>query len=1069
MADPDKVFRQSFAWFSASIERVLEASTLPAPQRDQIRSMLWKLLGLLPANAPQDNPRFEDFRNHAGDKASIAHALTIIAEAVAALGLLDRARAGEGLAAVLGPALAQVQRFKDAGGDPTAFALARVLLTLSGDAQAPPGAGQEAAKLASLIGATAADSAAAQSALGVATMLLGSIIDRSFIAPAGSGELGWQHEPGLPSAPDQPKLSFNTAGINATLEFRPAEGAIRADLSLNLEGTGPVEGMQGRVQLTSKPGLVAVIPVAPGRAKVNAADAKIALDVSLEGRGKPVADFGGALSINRLQFVLGLSGAAPSVSLAVRNAVARFSPADSFLQQLLGGAPAVGFDVETLADASAGLRLAQGNGLQTSLTIPSLPSGPFELQLINLELQPGPHQDFSNLKLGLAASFGVQLGPFDASVDQLGLLIDAQGNVHPLGPRGIGLLLDAGIAKGGGFLATDGRGGYGGVLELKMLAVNVKAIALLSTSDPEVGFSLLLLIFGQFPPIQLSFGFTLTGIGGLIGVQHKTDQDALAQALSTGQLDAILFPDDPVANAPQIIQTLRVVFPQKAGGFVIGPMLELGWGTPSLVTVRLGLLVETGAFTILGQAIIAIPPLIGPDLALLYLRLDFKGSVEFDPLRIGFDAKLIHSRVALISITGQFAFRAAFGDRPTFLISAGGFHPRFADLPADIPFPFDRIGASLDIGIVGIELRCYFAITSATVQAGAAVRAWADIGIASIEGGFGFDAICYLVPRFYFELDVYAYLAVHVFGLEFAAIHLSGMLAGPGRWRIAGRARVNTPWPLPDFSISIDESFGEDRSTPPVTVRVGELLKDEIGNAANWSAQLPRGGEAYLTLANIKPGKDVLAHPLGTLVFRQKLVPFNLRLAKASGSLIEGANEFYDGALAFGQGDQAAPPPGSPAPVTDHFAAAQFLELSPEDRLTKPSFEPFTSGYELGDDDYELGELVAVDLNFEQVNLGEPPTRTRHWARELYTLVQFGPMLAYGAAGRSSLRDRQLTRPAALSPLKMEPPPLVVADRAHLQVAAGAGTFTSVWRAEQARVTLSRAASLAVVEGTELV
>ena len=346
------------------------------------------------------------------------------------------------------------------------------------------------------------------------------------------------------------------------------------------------------------------------------------------------------------------------------------------------------------------------------------------------------------------------------------------------------------------------------------------------------------------------------------------------------------------------------MFPIKRGGFVIGPMLELGWGTPSLVTVRMGLLVEADKFTLLGQAIVQVPPLLSADLALLYLRLDFVGWVIFDPLRIGFDAKLIHSRVALISITGQFAFRARFGDQPTFLISAGGFHPRFKEVPSDIPMPFDRVGASLDIGIVGVELKGYFAITSATIQAGASLRVWADIGIAGIEGGFGFDAICYLVPKFYFELDIFAYLDVHVFGIDFASIHLDGLLAGPGRWHIAGNAKVHTPWPLPDFSVHIDESWGTDRDTPQITVKVGEQLAKEIGKRANWSAQLPQGGTGMVTLADIDPGTDVLAHPLGTLLFQQKLVPFELRMAKASGSKIDGANEFGEGALQLSQGGQ---------------------------------------------------------------------------------------------------------------------------------------------------------------------
>ena len=208
--------------------------------------------------------------------------------------------------------------------------------------------------------------------------------------------------------------------------------------------------------------------------------------------------------------------------------------------------------------------------------------------------------------------------------------------------------------------------------------------------------------------------------------------------------------------------------------------------------------------------------------------------------------------------------------------------------------PFDRVGASFDIGIVGVSFKGYFAITSATIQAGSSLRVWADVGIAGIEGGFGFDAICYLVPRFYFELDLHAYLAVHVFGIDFASVHLEGLLAGPGTLAHRGqRAKVHTPWPLPDFSLSVDEAWGTDRDTPQVTVNVAEQLTKEIANTGNWSAQLPQGSESFLSLADVKAQKDVLAHPLGTLVFQQKLVPFELRMAKASGSKVSGANEFF--------------------------------------------------------------------------------------------------------------------------------------------------------------------------------
>ena len=125
----------------------------------------------------------------------------------------------------------------------------------------------------------------------------------------------------------------------------------------------------------------------------------------------------------------------------------------------------------------------------------------------------------------------------------------------------------------------------------------------------------------------------------------------------------------------------------------------------------------------------------------------------------------------------------------------------------------------------------------------------------------------------------------------------------------------------------------------------------EIEKIANWSAQLPAGGDGFLSLAKIDAGADLLAHPLGTLTFQQKLVPFELHLDKASGSKISGANEFGDGALVLTQ-DGAPTSVGTAAAqsMSDFFAAAQFIEMSQDDRLAKPSFESYTAGYRLGSD-----------------------------------------------------------------------------------------------------------------------
>ena len=1089
MAAPDKVFQQTYTWYKTSIDRLLAASAIPAGEQPAVGKMIWQMLGVLNPAAPPANPDLADFKDNGAAADSLAIACQVVAETLAALGYVKQAVDGLGggnpaaALAVVGPVMQQIDRLTQLQANsryPSAFSIGKMLLMLTGDAQANPAAGHEADKLATLLGAnSAADLASAQSAIGIVALLVGSMIDRSFTAPSASAAAGFIQQV-IPSFAGKPTLALAApGGLNGSLAFDVGPpSAIKASIALALNRSQPIDGTGIELAFTANAGVDVLVPIAPpGGVAVSGAYA-IGLDLKRKSNALRIGSdaLGVTISIDELGVSLKLANGSPALQFFANGTKVVIKPSDSFLKLILGDGITIGLDVAAQADVAGKLRLINGTGLHASLPVPTLPTGPFDLQLINVGLDP-QGGSFSKLAVEVSASFGVSLGPFAASVDRLGVLLKLDlGGGAPIAfafkpPNGIGLSLDAGIVKGGGYLGVD-ENGYAGVLELKLLAVDVKAIALLNTHS-EAGFSLLLLIFGQFPAIQLSFGFTLTGVGGLIGVQHTASPPSLSQALSAGQLDAVLFPDNPVANAPQIINTLRTMFPVRAGGFIIGPMLELGWGTPSLVAVRLGLLVEANQFTLLGQGVVALPPLISADLALLYLRLDFVGSVVFDPLSIAFDAKLIHSRVAFISIFGQFAFRARFGDNPTFIISAGGFNPHFKEIPSDIPSPFERVGMSYDIGIVGISFKGYFAITSATVQTGAELRAWADVGIASIAGGIGFDALCYLVPKFYFEVDVFAYLDVHVFGIDFASIHLDGTLAGPGRWHIAGNAEVHTPWPLPDFSLHIDEHFGTDVATPPVTVNVADLLHQEIEKIANWSAQLPAGGNSFLSLAKIDAGANLLAHPLGTLTFQQKLVPFELHLDKSSGSKISGANEFADGALVLTQdGTPTSVGTAAAQAMSDFFAAAQFIEMSQADRLSKPSFESYTAGYRLGSEDFDMGEILPEDLRYEEADLGElpQPKLLRRRAGDAYLEITHGITMSFGAAGRSPLRDRALSQPAQAAALRISAAPVTVADKSTLTVTAGGRTFTSVWRATQARnaVTSARTESLHVVELVEL-
>src|SRR5262249_16860365 len=135
--------------------------------------------------------------------------------------------------------------------------------------------------------------------------------------------------------------------------------------------------------------------------------------------------------------------------------------------------------------------------------------GPIVLNSFYLKLAGNEAMDgvLVETSIGLSTKF---LG-FAASVERIGLLhnfslpTDGKKNLgfvnYTIGfkpPNGVGLSLDAGVLKGGGFLYFDpDKGEYFGALELTFKELfAIKAIGVISTKMPDgsPGFSLLVII-----------------------------------------------------------------------------------------------------------------------------------------------------------------------------------------------------------------------------------------------------------------------------------------------------------------------------------------------------------------------------------------------------------------------------------------------------------------------------------------------------------------------------------------------------------------------------------------------
>ena len=215
---------------------------------------------------------------------------------------------------------------------------------------------------------------------------------------------------------------------------------------------------------------------------------------------------------------------------------------------------------------------------------------------------------------------------------------------------------------------------------------SVKAVGIINTKMPDgsPGFSLLILISAEFTPIQLSFGFTLNGVGGLIGLNRTIFVKALADGLRTNAIEQHPLPRGRRRqHHPHHQRSSSQFSPPQEDHFVVGPMAKLGWGTPSIITVELGLLLDLPdpMFAIVGVLRAVLPD---EDAPILSLQVNFIGVLDFEHGYMFFRADLYNSRLLIYSITGSMAVLVSWGEQETFALERGRLpsrFPRHADHP----------------------------------------------------------------------------------------------------------------------------------------------------------------------------------------------------------------------------------------------------------------------------------------------------------------------------------------------------------------------------------------------------
>ena len=569
---------------------------------------------------------------------------------------------------------------------------------------------------------------------------------------------------------------------------------------------------------------------------------------------------------------------------------------------------------------------------------------------INLELGSG---DFKNVLVKLLTNFTVDFNGIALSFAEMGLGVDInymkpEGGFGDLKfspelqfPTGIGISIDLEAVKGTGIIKWNKeKEEFLGAVELNILDLcGASAMMLFNMKMPDgsKGFSFMGALSVFFTTgIQLGMGFSLTAIGGSLGINRRLEIEKLRDAVRDGSLGTILFVKDLDKNLDVVLGNITAYYPIQKDQFFFGFLAQITWA--KVVKVDLGLFIQAPdpvTVIVAGGIHISISDALE---GLLAINVYFMGGIDSSK-GLFFDASLVDSRIVGIDLYGDMALRIYWaGDTKGFLFSAGGFHPQFTPEAGFSVANMKRLGMSLNYGILKFSLESYFALTSNTVQFGAHARlkiGWDEFGLI---GECFFNALFGFNP-FRLMTDFGASLAVKCGGWTLLSVSLYMSLSGPAPWNAKGKASFT--FILIPIKVSFDLSWGKAQTTSSRKyIEVLPLYTENFYDNSNWKV-IP--GDLIDGLVAIKKveGPDLVMQPSDLLSFNQSAVPFDQDMVRYGEDSPGDARKITLKEVKIG---------GVKADfnhINSSFAPTLIRELNKDEKLKAPSYENMRAGFEL--------------------------------------------------------------------------------------------------------------------------
>lgn len=654
------------------------------------------------------------------------------------------------------------------------------------------------------------------------------------------------------------------------------------------------------------------------------------------------------------------------------------------------------FDLPVAYDYLNGFKMDGGYSFHLDIDCDNKEIGSLKLNSLGIDLG-SVKGDLGTMQLQAVPSFSIQLGDcVTMSFDKLGVGMDVNVvKINSLGnysigdfdpdvsfkfPEGIGVAIDCSVVKGSALIGYDDvKKELFGAMELTIIEkFGVSALLMMTFGD---NFSMVAMLSARFSPgIPLGLGFSLTAVGGMLGLHRMLDYDAIRQAVHSGTLESVFFVEDVMKHIGEMRMAAEKIFPAKRDQFFVGLLGQISY--EPVVRCSFGLMFQMPdplSIIIVGSSTVAIQ---GTDI--IRINVAFSGEIDFKK-GLQFDASLYDSQIVGIRLEGDMAFRLFWGGPVKgFLMSIGGFHPAYRPEEAMHVSDMRRLSMKLDYSVLKVGLETYLAITSNTFQIGARLDitvGWKKFGL---TGYAGFDALFQFDP-FMFMFDVEAGMAVMIGKARILSVDLALSLSGPRPWHAKGKAEFSFLF-IP-VKVKFDITWGgKQQQLPSKQIEVLPLLVEQINDHHNWmiAENSYFDNEVNLIAEKEDKSKDenqmkpMLLTPNGELSFSQNAIPMELEMELCNNAvptdyseivldqvmLNNKSYEIINMSAKHNENNDKDKLKNAIGQTTDtDFAPALFTLMDNDEKLNSPSYVKYPCGFVMkSSHDRTVGNTSECDL-----------------------------------------------------------------------------------------------------------